>query len=120
MSDEKHVLFNSAKDLLKIGKDIQPINSDIASFIFFLSDRVLSIADRKGYTELGEKVQDNQCQCRDRNREEIRVVGGQKPIHSCNGHSNTPTPKPVSEDVQVEVRNLVEKIRLEHRDAGCK
>lgn len=116
MEEEKRILFNSSTGLLEIGKNLKNINPDIANMIFFLSGQVLNIADERGYTELNKE--EGQCvpsQCDCGENEKVQIVEGQKPIHNCNGHSNTPNPsQSIPDNVQGEVRNLVDKIRAEH------
>lgn len=126
--EDKDIIFNSARMLLDIGQLITPIDKRIGEMCLFLSDRTLSIGEERGY----HLKQDEKCDCKCKESEcsnnpksplenyplgsmddPIPTIENQSTM--CNGHSNFPTPK--SESVKDEVRNLVEKIRSESKNA---
>lgn len=93
---EEQILYNGAKTLLELGKQLKPINDDVASMSFFLSERVLNIADQKGLT--GEK--ECNCNCAVKDVQSLQ---------------ETPTQSTTS--INEEVNDLVEKIRSESKNA---
>lgn len=109
--EEKETVYNIAKTLLEVSQALEPIDRRLSEMTLFVSERTLSLGEERGYHLQGGDA----CECTDE-CQDVKLVGDQMPAN-CVGHSNNPQAKPMTPDVQSEVKSLVDKIRSESSNA---
>lgn len=114
------ILFDSAKGLLDIGTKMKDIDESISDMILFLSDRVINIAEAKGYLESNKQFNcQDDCSLKDvtdLSAGNTQCNGHCSPSGSttCSGHGTLSDNSNL--DTQLEVKKLVEQIRSESKN----